>query len=184
MATSPAPLTPGALSPGVGSRTPSPAPATVAATITAHHLLLDRADLFRGGLRPHLYCLPVLKRAHHREALVAAATSGNAKFFLGTDSAPHGRADKESGCGCAGIYTAHAAVELYAEVFDAAGRLDRLEGFAAHHGAAFYALPRNTGTITLTRDAWTVPATYPLGEGTVVPLRAGEPLRWRVKPDA
>ena len=155
------------------------APANVAATITAHHLLLDRADLFRGGLRPHYYCLPVLKRARHRDALVAAATSGEAKFFLGTDSAPHARADKESSCGCAGIYTAHAALELYAEVFDAAGRLDRLEGFASHFGADFSGLPRNAGTVTLTRADHAVPASYALGDGTVVPLRAGEKLHWR-----
>ncbi|MEX0900421.1 MAG: dihydroorotase [Gammaproteobacteria bacterium] len=156
------------------------APSTVAATITAHHLLHDRADLFRGGLRPHYFCLPVLKRAHHREALIAAATAGDSKFFLGTDSAPHARADKESDCGCAGIYTAHAALELYAEVFDTAGRLDHLEGFASHYGADFYGLPRNEGTVTLARDAWTVPANYALGDGTVVPLRANENILWRL----
>ena len=160
------------------------APTSVGATITAHHLLLDRADLFRGGLRPHYYCLPVLKRAHHRDALIEAATSGDPKFFLGTDSAPHARADKESGCGCAGIYTAHAALELYAEVFDAAGRLDRLEAFASHHGADFYGLPRNAGTVTLGRGEHPVPTTYPLGDGAVVPLRAGASLRWRATRDA
>ncbi len=136
--------------------------------------------MFRGGLRPHLYCLPVLKRDADRAALVAAATSGSQKFFLGTDSAPHPRDAKESACGCAGIYTAHAALELYAEVFETAGALDRLEGFASHHGADFYGLPRNTATVTLTRDSWTVPETYPLGAGTVVPLRAGETVSWRL----
>lgn len=152
----------------------------VAATITAHHLLYDRRALFQGGLRPHYFCLPVLKRAVHREALLEAATSGNEKFFLGTDSAPHARGAKESDCGCAGIYTAHAAVELYAEAFDAAGRLARLEGFASHHGADFYGLPRNADTITLTRSAWRVPDAYPFADSEVVPLKAGEEIGWRV----
>ena len=153
----------------------------VAATITAHHLLYNRNAMFRGGLRPHYYCLPVLKRERHRRALVEAAVSGDACFFLGTDSAPHPRARKESACGCAGIYTAHAALELYAEVFDAAGALDRLEAFASHHGADFYRLPRNTGTVTLRREAWTVPEALPLGDGDeVVPLRAGETVAWQL----
>lgn len=156
------------------------APPNVAATITAHHLLYDRRAMFRGGLRPHLYCLPVLKRDADREALVAAATSGDPKFFLGTDSAPHARGTKESACGCAGIYTAHAALEFYAEAFDAAGHLGRLEGFASHFGADFYGLPRNQGTVTLERGPWTVPDEYPFGDGTVVPLRAGESIGWRV----
>lgn len=153
---------------------------TVAATITAHHLLYDRRDLFRGGLRPHLYCLPVLKRSGDREALIAAATSGVRRFFLGTDSAPHARADKESSCGCAGVYTAHAALELYAEAFAAAGALDKLEGFASQHGADFYGLPRNESTVTLVRDVWKVPATYPFGDGELVPLRAGGTVGWRL----
>ncbi len=153
----------------------------VAATLTAHHLLYNRNAMFRGGLRPHYYCLPVLKRERHRRALVEAAVSGDACFFLGTDSAPHPRTRKESACGCAGIYTAHAALELYAEVFDAAGALDRLEAFASHHGADFYRLPRNTGTVTLRREAWTVPEALPLGgDGEVVPLRAGETVAWRL----
>ena len=133
------------------------------------------------GLRPHLYCLPVLKREIHRQALVAAATSGNPKFFLGTDSAPHARASKETCCGAAGMYTAHAAIELYAEVFEAAGALDRLEGFASFHGADFYGLPRNTGRIALVRDPWIVPDTLPLGDATVVPLRAGQRIAWRMQ---
>ena len=153
----------------------------VAATLTAHHLLYNRNAMFRGGLRPHYYCLPVLKRERHRRALVEAAVSGDACFFLGTDSPPHPRTRKESACGCAGIYTAHAALELYAEVFDAAGALDRLEAFASHHGADFYRLPRNTGTVTLRREAWTVPEALPLGgDGEVVPLRAGETVAWRL----
>jgi dihydroorotase len=156
-------------------------PATVAATITAHHLLLSRNAMFQGGLRPHAYCLPVLKRDTHRTALVAAAISGNRKFFLGTDSAPHTRERKESSCGCAGIYTAHAALELYAQVFEAAGALDKLEGFASHFGPDFYALPRNTDTITLEKTDWQVPDSYPLGDSSVVPMSAGETLHWRVK---
>jgi dihydroorotase len=158
------------------------APATVAATITAHHLLMNRNSLFQGGIRPHHYCLPILKRETHRRALLAAATSGEAKFFLGTDSAPHPRRAKESACGCAGIYTAHAAMELYAEAFDQAGTLERLEGFASFHGPDFYGLPRNRDTITLVREAWDVPDSYPLGGGeTVVPMRAGEALHWRLQ---
>lgn len=156
------------------------APANVAATITAHHLLLNRNAIFQGGIRPHHYCLPVLKREAHRRALVKAATSGNAKFFLGTDSAPHERGTKENVCGCAGVYTAHAALAFYAEVFDAAGALDRLEGFACHHGADFYGLPRNEGTVTLERSSTPVPANYPYGAGELVPLRAGASVAWRL----
>jgi dihydroorotase len=155
--------------------------ANVAATITAHHLLLNRNAIFQGGIRPHHYCLPVLKREMHRQALVRAAASGNPKFFLGTDSAPHARATKEAACGCAGCYTAHAAMELYAEAFEAAGALDRLEGFANHFGADFYGLPRNADKVTLMRDAWQVPASLPYIEGDVlVPLRAGETVAWRL----
>jgi dihydroorotase len=150
------------------------------ATITAHHLLYNRNAIFTGGIRPHYYCLPVLKREEHRQALVAAATSGSPKFFLGTDSAPHPAHLKEHATGCAGCYTAHAAMELYAEAFDAAGALDRLEAFASFHGPAFYGLPRNRGTITLRRDAWTTPESFPFGEAQLKPLRAGEPLAWRL----
>ena len=156
------------------------APATVAATVTVHHLLYNRNAMFRGGIRPHMYCLPVLKREQHRQALVAAATSGNPKFFLGTDSAPHAAGAKETACGCAGIYSAHAAIELYAEAFEDAGALDKLEAFASFYGADFYGLPRNAGTITLRRESWDAPARLGLGEETLVPLRAGEPIRWRV----
>lgn len=152
----------------------------VAATITAHHLLHDRRALFRGGIRPHLYCLPVLKRARHRDALLEAATEGNPKFFLGTDSAPHGRRAKESACGCAGIYTAHAGIELYAEAFEDAGALGQLEAFAAHNGADFYGLPRNTATITLERVDTRVPASFPLDDDELVPMRAGGTLSWRL----
>jgi len=160
------------------------APDTVAATITAHHLLLNRNAMFAGGLRPHYYCLPVLKRERHRRALLDAATGGNRKFFLGTDSAPHPRSAKESACGCAGIYTAHAALELYARVFEAAGALDRLEGFASRHGPDFYGLPCNGGTITLHKRDWQVPDRYPLGDtDTVIPLYAGETLEWQVCTD-
>lgn len=159
--------------------------ANTAATITAHHLLYNRNAIFLGAngaaaLRPHLYCLPVLKREEHRRALVAAATSGDAKFFLGTDSAPHAAPLKEHATGCAGCYTALSALELYAEAFDAAGALDRLEGFASHHGADFYGLPRNTCTVTLHREAWTLPETVPFGDSTLKPLRGGEPLAWRL----
>jgi dihydroorotase len=150
----------------------------VAATITAHHLLLNRNAIFQGGIRPHHYCLPVLKREEHRRALVRAATSGNPKFFLGTDSAPHARHTKETACGCAGIYTAHAAIELYAEAFEAAGALDRLEGFASFHGADFYGLPRNSARITLRREAWRVPDELTYGQDGLVPLRAGGELAW------
>jgi dihydroorotase len=154
--------------------------ANVAATITAHHLLLNRNALFQGGIRPHHYCLPVLKREDHREALVEAATSGNPKFFLGTDSAPHARDTKEAACGCAGVYTAHAALELYAVAFEEAGALDKLEGFASRFGPQFYKLPVNEGSITLERGDWAVPASLPYGVGQLVPLRAGETLPWKI----
>jgi dihydroorotase len=154
--------------------------AGVAGTITAHHLLWNRNALFRGGLRPHAYCLPVLKREVHRQALLFAATSGEPKFFLGTDSAPHARGAKESDCGCAGVYTAHAAIELYAEAFELAGALDRLEGFASFFGPDFYGLPRNSDRITLRREAWTVPASQAFGESELVPMRAGEMIAWRL----
>ena len=150
----------------------------VAATLTAHHLLMNRNDLFRGGLRPHAYCLPVLKRETHRQALLAAATSGNPRFFLGTDSAPHPRHAKESDCGCAGIYTAHAGIELYAEAFEEAGALDRLEGFASEHGPDFYGLPRAAQRITLVREAMAVPADIALGPHRLVPMRAGASIAW------
>ncbi len=155
------------------------ADALTAATITAHHLLYNRNAIFTGGIRPHYYCLPVLKRETHRVALVEAATSGNPKFFLGTDSAPHPAHLKEHASGCAGCYTAHAAMELYAEAFEAAGALDKLEGFASFHGPDFYGLPRNTGTLTLQRTEWTVPDAYAFGEAQLKPLRAGESLRWK-----
>jgi dihydroorotase len=157
----------------------SSAPANIAATITAHHLLMNRNALFAGGIRPHHYCLPVLKREPHRVALVKAAVSGNSRFFLGTDTAPHARGMKESCCGSAGMYTAHAALELYCEVFEREGALDRLEGFASRFGPDFYGLPRNAATVTLEKQAWEVPASYPFGAETVVPLRAGERLAWR-----
>ncbi|MHB8237454.1 MAG: dihydroorotase [Acidithiobacillus ferrivorans] len=156
------------------------APDNVAATITAHHLLLNRNALFEGGLRPHYYCLPLLKRETQRAALVVAATSGNPKFFLGTDSAPHPRHAKESACGCAGIYSAHAAMELYAEIFERAGALDRLEAFASFHGPDFYRLPRNRDTLTLEQRIWTVPEELHFGQDTVVPLRAGKTMAWTV----
>ncbi|WP_131111894.1 dihydroorotase [Sulfuricystis thermophila] len=156
--------------------------ANVAATITAHHLLLNRNAIFAGGIRPHHYCLPVLKRETHRQALLTAATSGNPKFFLGTDSAPHARRTKEAACGCAGCYTAHAGIELYAEAFEQAGALDRLEGFASHFGADFYALPRNTEQITLVRAAWRVPDELPyLADDVLVPLRAGATVGWKLE---
>jgi dihydroorotase len=153
-----------------------------AATITAHHLLLNRNAMFQGGLRPHHYCLPVLKREHHREALVEAATSiaNTGKFFLGTDSAPHSSAAKHSACGCAGIYTAHAAIELYAEVFEDADALERLESFASFYGPDFYGLPRNRVMLSLVRQAWTVPESLPFGDELLIPLRAGERVRWRL----
>ena len=157
----------------------------IAATITAHHLLLNRNAMFQGGLQPHAYCLPVLKREAHRGALVKAATGGSGKFFLGTDSAPHARERKERPCGCAGIYTAHAALELYAQAFEDAGALDkledRLEGFACHHGADFYGLPRNTGSVTLVREDWQVPDSYAFGDSVVIPLHAGKTLHWRIR---
>ena len=154
--------------------------ANVAATITAHHLLMNRNALFMGGIRPHYYCLPVLKREEHREALVEAATSGNPKFFLGTDSAPHARPTKETGCGCAGIYTAHAAIEFYAIAFEEAGALDKLEDFASRFGAEFYGLPLNEDRITLVRRDWQVPDTLAFGSEELVPLRAGETLPWKL----
>lgn len=156
------------------------APATVAATLTAHHLLMNRNDLLAGGVRPHHYCLPVLKREDDRTALLRAATSGNPKFFLGTDSAPHTRATKETVCGCAGIYSAHAAVEFYAEAFDQAGALDKLEGFASFYGADFYGLLRNRATLTLIKQPQDVPAAFPFGSEEVVPLRAGGTVGWTV----
>ena len=158
----------------------SAAPDNVAATVTAHHLLLNRNAMFTGGLRPHHYCLPLLQREAHRAALVAAATGGSPKFFLGTDSAPHSRHAKESACGCAGIYTAHAAIELYAEVFEQAGALDRLEAFASFHGTDFYRLPRNTDTITLVKESWIVPAELPCGIDKLEPLRAEGMIAWRL----
>jgi dihydroorotase len=152
----------------------------VAATITPQHLLLSRGAMFRGGLRPHLYCLPLLKRERDREALVAAATSGDARFFLGSDSAPHARSAKESDCGCAGVFSAPAAIELYARAFEEAGRLEALETFASFNGADFYRLPRNPGRITLERRPWTVPARLPFGAGEIVPMCAGERLEWKL----
>ena len=154
--------------------------AHLAATITAHHLLYNRNAIFQGGIRPHYYCLPVLKREQHRQALVQAATSGSAKFFLGTDSAPHPAHLKEHASGCAGCYTAHAALELYASAFDATGALDKLEGFASFHGPAFYGLPRNQGTITLRRESWTPPDSFAFGEAELKPLRSGEALPWKL----
>ena len=153
----------------------------IGATITAHHLLMNRNALFLGGIRPHNYCLPVLKREEHREALVEAAISGNPKFFLGTDSAPHAKHTKEAACGCAGLYTAHAAIELYASAFEEAHALDKLEGFASFHGADFYGLPRNKDRITLVRKEWRVPDSYKFGEDEVVPMRAGESLAWQLR---
>ncbi len=155
-------------------------PARVAATLTPQHLLLSRNALFAGGVRPHLYCLPILKRELHREALVAAAISGNPKFFLGTDSAPHARHTKENDCGCAGVYSAHAGIEFYAEVFAAANALDKLEGFASHFGADFYGLPRNTEKLTLVQQPWQVPANVPFGDDVLVPMRAGAAVQWRI----
>ena len=156
--------------------------ANVAATITAHHLLLNRNAIFAGGIRPHHYCLPILKRERHRQALVAAATSGHPRFFLGTDSAPHGQSSKEAACGCAGCYTAHAGIELYAEAFAAAGALDKLEGFASRFGPAWYGLPPNPDQITLVQQDWTVPASLPyLATDPLVPLRAGEGVSWQLQ---
>jgi dihydroorotase len=152
----------------------------IAATITAHHLLLNRNAMFAGGLRPHAYCLPVLKREEHRQALVRAAVSGNPKFFLGSDSAPHGRRAKEAACGCAGIYTAHAALEFYAEAFEQADALDKLEAFASFHGADFYRLPRNHGKVELVKESWTVATDIAFGDDRLVPMRAGEAVGWRL----
>lgn len=152
----------------------------IAATITAHHLVLNRNALFQGGIRPHHYCLPVLKRETHRQRLIEAAISESRKFFLGTDSAPHSRSQKENPCGCAGIYTAHAAIELYAEAFEQAGALGRLEAFASFNGADFYGLPRNTGSIRLKKESWIVPEKLEFGDDELVPLRAGESLRWKM----
>jgi dihydroorotase len=154
-------------------------PANIVATITAHHLLMNRNDMFKGGIQPHHYCLPVLKRETHRLALITAATSGNKKFFLGTDSAPHAKHTKETACGCAGMYTAHAAIELYAEAFETVNALDKLEAFASFYGADFYGLPRNTEKITLEKTSWTVPNELPLGNDSLVPLRAGQLLHWK-----
>jgi dihydroorotase len=158
----------------------SEAPDNIAATLTAHHLLYNRNAMLVGGIRPHYYCLPILKRETHREALMKAATSGSKKFFLGTDSAPHALHTKETACGCAGCYTAHAAIELYAEAFEQAGALSRLEAFASFYGADFYGLPRNTQTIALRKEDWLVPATVGFGEHRLVPLRAGETLKWKL----
>ncbi|WP_104402721.1 dihydroorotase [Vibrio penaeicida] len=152
----------------------------VAATITAHHLLFNRNHMLVGGIKPHFYCLPILKRNTHQQALIEAATSGSKKFFLGTDSAPHAKGAKESACGCAGSYTAHAAVELYAEVFDNEGKLENLEGFASHNGPDFYGLPRNQDTVTLVKESWDVAETMPFGSDIVVPIRAGEQIEWKV----
>jgi len=151
-----------------------------AATITAHHLLFNRNHMLVGGIRPHYYCLPVLKRAAHQQALIQAVTSGNPKFFLGTDSAPHARARKEAACGCAGAYTAYTALELYAEAFEAAAALDKLEAFASFFGPDFYHLPRNKGTVTLVKESWQIPDSLPFGADRIVPLRAGETLQWRL----
>ena len=159
----------------------SEAPANVGATITAHHLLYNRNHMLAGGIRPHYYCLPILKRNTHQQALVKAAISGSPKFFLGTDSAPHAQNKKEAACGCAGSYTANAAIELYAEIFEDADALDKLEGFASHFGPDFYQLPRNTDTITLVKQAWQIPESLAYGEQPLIPLRAGESLRWQVQ---
>jgi dihydroorotase len=155
-------------------------PKNIAATITAHHLLMNRNDMFKGGISPHHYCLPILKRESHRLALVKAATSGNPKFFLGTDSAPHAKSAKEAACGCAGMYTAHAAIELYAEAFENANALDKLEAFASFYGADFYGLPRNTAQITLQKQSWQVPKEIPFGDDVIVPLRAGQQISWKL----
>ncbi len=157
------------------------APAHIGATITAHHLLMNRNAMFSGGIRPHHYCLPVLKREEHRLALVKAAISGNPKFFLGTDSAPHLKSAKEAACGCAGMYTAHAAIELYTEAFEAANALDKLEAFASFYGPDFYGLPRNTGKVTLHKESWKVPETIRMADGELVPLRAGQEISWKMQ---
>jgi dihydroorotase len=156
------------------------APAPTAATITVHHLMYNRNALFEGGLRPHHYCLPLIKRERHRKALIEAATSGNERFFLGTDSAPHPRHAKESDCGCAGIYSAPAAIELYARIFEAAGALDKLEGFASLHGPDFYGLPRSEDRIVLEKADWTVPEAIDAGDDVIVPLMAGQSPGWRL----
>ncbi len=156
----------------------------VAATITPQHLLHNRNAIFSGGIKPHFYCLPILKRERDRQALLAAAGSGNPRFFLGTDSAPHERATKENACGCAGMFTAHAAIELYAEAFDELGRLDRLQGFASHFGADFYGLPRHDDVITLIKEPWVPPVSYEYGSGTLVPYRGGEQVAWRIEATA
>lgn len=156
------------------------APDNVAATITAHHLLMNRNDMFTGGIRPHHYCLPILKREEHRLALIKAATSGNSKFFLGSDSAPHAKHTKEAACGCAGMYTAHTAMELYAEAFERVDALDKLEGFASFFGADFYGLLRNTEKMTLVKQSWNVPSELDIGHDSLVPLRAGQELSWKV----
>ena len=153
----------------------------VAATITAHHLLNNRNDMLVGGIRPHLFCLPILKRQKHQQALLKAATSGSSKFFLGTDSAPHAQDKKETACGCAGCYTAHAAIELYAEAFETMNALDKLEAFASFNGPDFYNLPRNTSKITLIKQAWNMPEKLDLGDSNVVPYRAGELMNWKLK---
>lgn len=152
----------------------------IAATITAHHLLYNRNHMLAGGIRPHYYCLPILKRNTHQQALISAATSGSPKFFLGTDSAPHAKNRKETSCGCAGCYTAYAAIEMYAEAFDAAGALDKLEAFASFYGADFYGLPRNSDSISLIKQSWTAPEQLPLGSDTIYPLRGGEQLHWQI----
>lgn len=156
------------------------APSNVAATITAHHLLMNRNDMFKGGIQPHHYCLPVLKRESHRVALVKAATSGSAKFFLGTDSAPHAKHTKEAACGCAGMYTARTAMELYAEAFESVNALDKLEGFASFYGADFYGLPRNTEQMTLIKESWKVPGSLPYDGDVLVPLRADQMVHWKM----
>ena len=152
----------------------------IAATITPQHLLFNRNMMFKGGIRPHHYCLPVLKRENHRQAIVYAATKGNKKFFLGTDSAPHAKNNKESACGCAGIFSAHAAIELYTQVFEQQNALDKLEAFASFNGPDFYDLPRNTGTITLKKEPWIVPDSYPLADDSIIPLMAGETIQWKL----
>ena len=156
------------------------APDTIAATLTPQHLLYNRNAMLVGGIRPHFYCLPILKRETHRKALMQAATSGNKKFFLGTDSAPHAQHTKENACGCAGCYSAHSAMELYAEAFEAAGALDKLEGFASFYGADYYSLPRNTDKVTLRREEWEMPHTVEFGGSKLVPLRAGETMKWKL----
>ncbi|MDO6461033.1 dihydroorotase [Granulosicoccaceae sp. 1_MG-2023] len=160
------------------------APDNVGATITPQHIRYNRNHMLVGGIKPHFYCLPIIKRDTHRQKLVEVATSGNPKFFLGTDSAPHGRHAKETACGCAGMYSAHAAIELYAEVFEEQNALDKLEGFASLHGADFYGLPRNSDTITLRKCQWQVPDSYPFGDGEVVPMKAGETLSWQLQDNA